>query len=226
MKKIIAVFTVFFLSLQVSLLHSQVFMTLGPEVMINTDSSKNSAPSPIMFSGGLGADFFEKSPVTAECRLSFFTNYYIWDGEDAQPAEIENRTAIALSLMLDMTAGHNFNFGKNSILVAAGAGFLARYGLLALGVDSGDLNPKTGSKASDDVSDINSWFYKNVNFLYPEISITYMREIPKGMKAGCEFRAYFPLGSMMNGDGIDGMIYSLSLKVSFPKIERRQKVRK
>jgi len=201
---------------------SAFFVTAGPMLMVNTDDGTDSAPSPVMFSLGFGYDFFQDRNVFGEVRGSFFTNYYLWDGESAQPAEIENRTAVALSLMLDMTCGHVWVRGLNQFSLSGGLGVLVRVGLLASGVDSddqgGEYDGTSYSTAGDDVSSINSWFYSKANFLYPEISFSYLRSIPSFLGTcmiGGEFRTYFSVGSAISGDFFDGMIFDLAVKVQF-----------
>ncbi len=194
------------------------FVTAGPKMMINTDSTKKSAPHPIMFSGGIGCDIFEDRLITLQPNFTFFTNYYIWDGEDAQPAEVENRTATAFSFLIDLCAGHTWHFGKNSIQALGGTAFLLRYSIRSSGVHSGDLNPITLTKAGDDVKDINRWFYKRLNFLYPEICLSYMRHINQFWNIGADIRAYFPLGSLTHGEKFDGAIFSVAFKIQLPQI--------
>ncbi|MBR1536892.1 MAG: hypothetical protein IJ630_08135 [Treponema sp.] len=201
-----------------SQIDKSLFFTLGPKIMLNTDDETESAPSPVMYSLGVGGDFAFKNSLLAEVQLSFFTNYYLWDGENARPAEVENRTATALSFMLDLDCLYTFRLGKekNHLLsVGGGIGFLARYAVLSNGVDSDDVNRETGSRAGDDVSDINGSFYKNLNFLYPEAVISYSYILSEIWKVGGEFKTYFPLGPMTKGRGLDGMIFSLAVKLSY-----------
>jgi len=198
------------------------FVTAGPMLMVNTDDETSSAPSPIMFALGFGYDFFQDRNLFGEVRGSFFTNYYLWDGENAQPAEIENRTAVALSCMLDMTCGHIWVRGLNQFSLSGGLGFLIRIGLLASGVESddqgGEYDGTNYSTAGDDVSSINSWFYSKANFLYPEICFSYLRAIPSFLgkcMVGGEFRTYIPFGSLISGNLFDSMIFDLAVKVQF-----------
>ena len=195
-----------------------LFFTLGPKILLNTDDSTKSAPSPIMYSLGLGGDFLFGNGLSLQAHGSFFTNYYLWNGEKAQPAEVENRTATALSLMIDVTGGYTWGFGeskKHLVSILGGVGFFARYAILSGGVEADELSSETGNKASDDVADINSDFFSNLNFLYPEVALSYSYILSENWKVGGEFRAYFPLGSFLNDDGIDGMIFSLALKLSY-----------
>ncbi|MCR4822603.1 MAG: hypothetical protein K5873_06995 [Treponema sp.] len=186
--------------------------------MVNTDSATDSAPSPLMYSLGLGGDFLFSSNIFLQTHASFFTNYYLWDGEESQPAEVENRTATALSALLDLTGGYSWLLGQNKnhlLSLGGGLGFLFRYGLLSSGVSSDDKNRNGQSTASQDLSDINSSFYSNLAFLYPELSLTYSYALSEIWKIGGEFRTYLPLGSLINGKGIDGMIFALSFKLSY-----------
>lgn len=192
-----------------------IFLTFGPLLMLNTDNTSEGAPSPIVYSFGGGADFYFYDDFFVEPRLSFFTNYYLFDGKNAQPAEIENRTANSLSFMLDFTAGRRFEFGKHTLLASGGVGLLCRFAFLADGVDSADTGTVDGSTAGDDVSSINSWFWSDLNFFYPQLNLCYLYEITEAIKIGCDFRTYLPLSSILSQNGLDGMIFSLAAKVCF-----------
>ncbi|WP_294428374.1 hypothetical protein [uncultured Treponema sp.] len=201
-----------------SQIDKSLFFTAGPNLLLNTDSSTKSAPSPVMYSLGIGGDFSFVNGLLLQTHASFFTNYYLWDGENARPAEVENRTATALSFMLDLTGGYTFNLdeGKKHLLsVAGGLGFLFRHALLSNGVDADELNRETGSSAGDDVSDINGTFFSDLNFLYPEFAFSYSYILSETWKAGAEFRTYLPIGALANGHGVDGMIFSLAAKLNY-----------
>ena len=191
-----------------------LFFTAGPMLMLNTDSSTHSAPEPIMFAGGIGADFFNSKPVRAQARLSFFTNYYFWDGEKARPAEVENRTATVLSFLLDTCAVYPINRGAATYAFGAGLGFLARYGVLSNGVESSDSGSSDQLTAEKDVSSINSWLWKDLRYLYPEFTFSYTHAIPStDLTVGADFRFYLPLGSLMKGNGMDASLFSLAFKL-------------
>ena len=199
-----------------------VFVTAAPLLLINTDSSAHSAPSPIVFSLGIGADFFRNRAITFEPRLSFFTNYYLWDGEDARPAEIENRTALVLAALLDLRALKAWQRGAHRFLLGGGVGVLARYGLLANGVssdDSGGALASDGtatSTAGDDVSDINRWLWQSARFLYPELVFSWLHALPSARaSAGVEAAFYLPVGSLISGSALDAALVSLAFKLEF-----------
>lgn len=195
-----------------------LFVTAGPALSLNLDDSANSAPSPVAYSIGFGADFRQDRPLVLGVRGSLSVGYWLWDGSSARPAEVENRTATVPALMLDFTAGHTFAFsrGLNSLTVGGGLGLLARVGFLSSGVSEGDEG--ASGSASSDVSEINSWFWSSARFVMPELCVSFLRASPAllgSFRFGGEFRAYLPLGSVVSGEGVDGMTFALSVKASF-----------
>lgn len=189
------------------------FFTMGPMGILNTESSTKSAPSPIVFTVGFGIKIPDDTRISFEPRAVFFTNYYLWDGENALPAEVENRTAIALSMLLDIPVVMTFYKGQHSFEAGTGLALLTRYGILAGGVSSSDTG-ETGS-ASGDVDKINNWFWTGAHFLYPEIVMAWNYRINDRLQAGLEQHLYFPLGSMINGRGLDAMMYTVSARIMF-----------
>ncbi|MBQ7158285.1 MAG: hypothetical protein IJS09_02510 [Treponema sp.] len=191
--------------------HSFLF-SAGPALMISTDSTKKSAPSPITFCVGAGGTLFQNMPISFQPRLSFFVNYYLWDGDNARPAEIENRTAIALSFLLDLNAVKIIRYKNHTFQAGGGLGVLARFGILSNGVDANGSgsNENTSVSNNDDVSSINSWFWSSAHFLYPDIMFCWLYNLPNGWKAGVSANVYVPVGSLADGRGMDGMIIAIS----------------
>lgn len=187
------------------------FFTLGPVLYVNTDSK--SAPSPIKYSMGAGFDLLNNHFLTIQPKLSFFTDYYMWDGEYARPVEIENRTALVLSFLLDLQATHIWTIHKNAIQAGAGVSFLLRTGFLAGGVDSQDTGGTPETTAGDDVKKINSYFMSGTNFFYPSISLSWLRQLESGRHAGVEARFYIPLGALSDGRGLDSAMASLAFRI-------------
>ena len=185
------------------------FFTLGPSLYVNTDSE--SAPSPVKFSAGFGADFFNDGVLNFQPKVSVFTNYYLWDGTYARPAEVENRTALALSFLVDLDTTHTWKFSKEYLQVGGGISFLARYAFLASGVSADDTG--TDTTAGNDIDSINSWFYKDLNYLYPNISVCYMHEFTENYLAGLETKIYIPLGALADGRALDTLIAFFGIKI-------------
>lgn len=187
------------------------FFTLGPLLYVNTDSS--SAPSPVKFSAGFGFDFFTDRIISFQPKVSAFTNYYLWDGQYARPAEVENRTALSLSFLFDLNAAHKWSFNNDSFELGGGISFLARYAFLANGVEETDSGSSSTATAGDDVKSINSWFYKDLNFLYPNISFCYMHQFTENYSAGLETKVYIPLGALKDGRALDTTLVFFGVKV-------------
>lgn len=187
------------------------FFTLGPLLYVNTDSS--SAPSPVKFCAGLGFDFFTDKIISFQPKISAFTNYYLWDGQYARPAEVENRTALALSLLFDLNAAHTWSFNNDSFELGGGISFFARYAFLANGVEESASGSSSSKTAGDDVKSINEWFYKDLNFLYPNISFCYMHRFTENYSAGLETKIYIPLGALKDGRALDTTLAFLGIKV-------------
>lgn len=177
------------------------FITLGPAMMFTTDSV--SAPSPISYSLGIGRTVSVSGDFSLQAHAAFFTSYYLYDDERAKPAEVENRTALALSSLVSLNALWTFGKTENHWLqIGAGPAIFARYGLQANGV----------SGAADEVSNINRYFWSDLHFLYPDICFSYTRVISQ-FALGAECRIYLPAASFADGMGFeDGIIaFSISL---------------
>ncbi|MBR4464739.1 MAG: hypothetical protein IKS40_09015 [Treponema sp.] len=183
------------------------FLSAGPLLMVNADSSKKSAPSPIMFSGGAGATLFQNLPVAFQPRLTFFMHYYLWDGECARPAEIENRTATVLSFLLDLNVVKIFRYQKHTFQAGGGLSLLARFGILSAGLEESGSG-LSGTNSSD-LSEINSWFWSGARFLYPDLTFCWLYDLPRGWKAGLSAHVYIPMGSLADGRGMDGTLITI-----------------
>ena len=145
-----------------------------------------------------------------EPALSFFTNYYLWDGKKALPAEVENRTATVLSFLIDLPVVYNFN-RKNNHYFEAGAGLavLARYGILSNGVKSSDEG--TSGDAQGDVKEINSYFQSFNRMIFPELTAAWNYKVTERLDAGLTGRIYIPI----SGNGLDTMMISVGTRLIF-----------
>ena len=172
-----------------------------------------SAPSPAAFSLAFGAIWPNKAFLSFQPRLAFWTGYYLWDGKNALPAEVENRTALALNFMLDLPAVATFRFSKFQAEAGMGLGILARAALLANGVSEGDSG--ASGSAGGDKSEIQKWFWGNARFLYLEFLGGWEWNFTPRIAAGFELRYYLPIGSLTTGRGLDASIIALDAKLIF-----------
>lgn len=189
------------------------FVNIGANITINTESSLKSAPSPTAFALSFGAIWPNKAFLSFQPRLSFWWSYYLWDGQNALPAEIENRTALALNFMLDLPAAATFRFKSCQVEAGLGLGILARVAVMAGGVGEGDTG--VSGSAGSDKEKIQEWFWSGARFLYPELFVAWEWNFTPRIAAGFEARWYFPIGSLINDRGLDASIIALAAKLIF-----------
>ena len=217
MKKILfTIFTIFFSNLLL-FAEKQIDFTLSftPTLIVNTDKPQNSAPSPVVYPISLGLVFPDNNFISFQPRLSFFTNYYLWNKKGAYPAEIENRTATAFSFLLDLPAAFTFKpKEKHMFNLTAGPSLLIRFATLSNGVNEDDPG-YNGNTASEDLSKINDYFWKDANFLYLETSFDYLYKITEKISFGPEVRFYMPLGQIFSGNGLNASMLSWGIKARF-----------
>lgn len=186
------------------------FFTIGPVGILNTD--RQSAPSPIIFSPGFGATIPVNRWLAFSPSVNAFTSYYLWRddpaGGRAYPAEIENRTALVFSFLIDTPAVFYARSGNSTFSFGLGLSLLARIGFLTDGVPASE---------ADDVGRINSFFYSGLRFLYPSAQLAYDFALESGIKAGVILKARLPLASLMEGRGLDGGIADIAFRISFPR---------
>lgn len=197
-----------------------LFVTFGISFLKNAEESSasggfKSAPSPVFFSPGIGLSIPRSSFITFAPRMQFSLNYYLWYNNTVLPAEIEHRTAIVPSIMLDLPAVINFQVKSSTFGIGLGVGVFLRYGFLAQGVPTSE---------SADVSSINNWFYKDLHYLYPLLALSWDYLLSNNGKAGVDFRAYYPLSNAISpspyGSGLsntfDTGIISISARITPP----------
>lgn len=189
------------------------YFTTGLNLTLNLASKDNSAPSPLSYIIGGGAILNITDFISIEPRLDFWTMYYLFDGKDALPAEIEHRTSTVLCFMLDIPVGFNFRKNNHTFTPGAGLGILARFSFLSNGIKDNDKGV-TGS-AKEDASKIASWFWSNARFLYPEIFFAWDYKIAEKLKVGLIAKIYFPFGSIISGHGLDATIINISTRLVF-----------
>ena len=178
--------------------------SLSPQITINND--KEGAPSPIKFGVGIGFEIPLIQNLLIAPQFTFSTNYYLVANNKVLPAEIENRTAFAPSLMFDIPFGYKFSTKNFSITPKIGAGTFLRYGFLAKGI----------SKSESDLVDfINEGFYKDLAWLYPMAEIDFDFVVKEKLMAGFGLKYYLPLGSVLKGETLQNSIFALQFRFAF-----------
>lgn len=187
-------------------------MDFSPSLYLNPESSRVSAPSPLLYPVSLGALIFKDSKIAFQPQLSFFMMYHLWYDGMALPAEIENRTSQTMCFLLDLPALYQiFASEKSRFQLQAGLALLMRFGLLAGGVKESDSG-YSGSAGSD-MDKINSWFWQNGRFFYLSFGASWLYTFTEHLKAGPVMKLYLPVGSFISGEGAQALIFSLGLKL-------------
>jgi len=215
MKKYLLVFAFFISSLfGVYSLETKFQLGFSPSLMLNTDTSLNSAPSPIVTPINFAINLKIKENFCIEPRLSFFYYYSLWANNRALPAEIENRTGTTFSFMLDCPFDFTKTFNKNHIFqIGAGPSFLIRFATLSNNVNADDYGV-TGS-AQGDLSCINSWFWQNANFLFIKAHALYLYKFNSSVQAGPEFSFSLPIGSFIENNPLHNALISAGIQFRF-----------
>ena len=140
----------------------RLVFTLGAAGILNTD--KNSAPSPVLFSVGAGAQFrfYENRimSISAAPHGQFFASFYFWDKSRklVLPAEPEQRIAYVPAIMVDSPVLFHFPVKKSVFAAGIGPSFLIRFAARAIKVPSSEDN---------NIRLMNEWFWQNGRVLYP-----------------------------------------------------------
>ncbi len=200
---------VLFLSLP---LHSQEsllarinpLITAGPLGILNTQ--ENSAPSPIVFSVGAGAQIQILEQMSVSPHISFFANYYMWELEQVVPAEIEHRSAYVPSLLLDIPATWDIRTSNSIFRLGGGVSFLFRFALLANNVPS---------SVQEDIDNMNEWFWQGGEFFYPHVQLSWDYMLENDMFVGLGAKAYLPVGSLIKGQGVHNGIATIGIRLGF-----------
>ena len=192
-----------------------VFAAFEPMFILNTEAGTKSAPSPVVYPLSIGISWPDYYFVSFQPRMSFYYNYYLWNNDEqtALPAEVENRTATALSCLFTLPAVFSFHFtDKTTFEAEAGVSFLLRTGILSNGVSGTDSG--TSGSAESDTELINKWFWTGLRFLYAETGVSWLFDFT-AVKAGPELHFYLPIGSLLDNRGLDAMMLSGGIKLIF-----------
>ena len=218
MKRLLAILAAFFL---ISGLFAQedeetpssidFVLQFEPALYLNTESTLVSAPSPIVYPISIGFLWPNYSKIAVQPTLSFFMMNHLLYDDKALPAEIENRTTTTLSFMLNIPAVFSFFLTNSRFQVGFGPAFLMRFGLLSPGVKEGDSG-WTGS-AGQDVSDINSYFWKDLHWFYTSLGGSWLYNLTPQLRAGPTINVYLPVGGLISDHNAQAMIISTGIKI-------------
>ena len=189
----------------------------GVEPMISINSHKTnsagkfiSAPSPLYIPVYIGLSVPNYTAVSFQPSLRFYTGYDLVYEDRVLPAEVENRTGLTFSFLVNLPVAFKLKYkDKYSWSVLAGVAGLFRFATLPSNVKA-DEPGSTGTVATD-LDYMNNWFYKNLRFLYLSAGIDWMFYYGK-TKYGPELSVFFPI-SLFTDKSVDGLMFGVGIKV-------------
>ncbi len=204
MKKKIFITVLFFLSFTCLCARSfDLVFTFPTALYVNTGDKQVSAPSPIYFNPGIGAAWPKEKTISVEPAVNLSYGYFLFNEGRALPAEIENREATVLSLLLNVPAVYSFPIKSTKLRVNAGGAMLMRFAWKA-DADSDDSN----------VKEIRKYLWGNARFLYISGGVDWSVPLPSSSRFGPFMNFFLPIGSIFAGEGLNGMILQAGLKLS------------
>jgi hypothetical protein len=175
-----------------------------------------SAPSQIHFAPGIGLRLPSDTLVCFAPSLIGFAGYWLWSGEKALPAEVEQRTTWVPGILIDLPAVVNIRTANSIFSIGTGIAFLLRYAFLANSVPE---------EESGDRDLMNAWFWQNARFVFPSAQFGWDFITENGWAIGISLQAYLPLApffdsgyqDMTTTEKLDGGMLVLSTRFSVPR---------
>lgn len=197
-------------------LHSVDFvMQLSPGFYINPDADQLiGGPSAPIYQSSIGFNWPNYTFISVQPTITYFNMYNEWINGKVYPIEMENRTASTQAFMIDVPAVLSLYPGLNKVEFSLGVDLLVRFSSLAINVKPGDRTETENLTAEENVKLCNKYFWENAHFFYTKAGICWQRELIGSLKGGPFVNAYFPIGSIINHEGLLGTIVSVGVKIS------------
>ncbi len=179
-----------------------------------------SAPSPI--AGYLVAEY--RQPINPQVDFapsaSLYFMQYLWARDRALPAENENRTAFAPTLLLDMPFLYHFNQGRFDFSFGGGPAILLRYAFLESGVSEDEkLSPSDTMTAGEQVRAINGYLWGAGRWFCPTLQASVRYKLETGWGANFTLRFGLPISNVWASPRvppIDSFMFMASLIITPP----------
>ena len=190
------------------------FVGFTPLAYISTENDNKGGPSSIVYPLYFGIAWPRDYWISIQPSLKIFTDYYLVSEGKVYPAEIENRTGLGFSFLLNVPVVFQANFwDKSNLKLSAGIALLFRFAVTAPGIDSNEAGDS--GKVSDDISLINSSFYEGAKFIYFSTSADWMFTLNNGMQIGPEISFYIPVITLASEFSLNGTMISCGVKLFF-----------
>lgn len=190
--------------------------------MVFSSLKKHPAP-PMGAALNLGAEYEYKGikMLSIVPSLDFSLFHYSFYKKKAYICEIENRTALTMSVLLDVPFLARFDLKRWTISVGGGLAFFLRFGLLEPGIKPEETGAE-GLSAAKEVREINRYFWQNGRFIYPSLRIKAEYTLTSGWKAGVQLKTYLPLSNLWDklvNKSSDGLIVQAGI-VLHPAVKK------
>lgn len=194
----------------VSLFPVQLDLGLGAHMQYNA-APLPSAPSPILFSAGIGVkvDFFKNFSFAP--HLNFTATYYLMQDGRGYPASPENRLAYVPSAMIDLPMCYVCSVKQHQFYIGVGIAIFARAAFPA---------SKVGDSEKDKIKAMNKYFWSEAHWLYPSFQMGFDFNVQDGTMCGIFAKVYFPISGSEYSVAQDGVLNvgaRILLNVAKPK---------
>lgn len=194
---------------------------IGTEIIFS--GLKKQAAPPMGTALNIGAEYEYKGikMLSIIPSLDFSIFHYALKQKKAYICEIENRTALTMSFLLDVPFLARFDVKSWSISIGGGLAFFMRFGLLEPGIKPEEIGAE-GLSSIEEVKAINQYFWQKGRFIYPSLRFKTEYTMKSGWKAGAQLKAYLPFSNLWDkliNKGSDGLIVQVGI-VLHPAVKR------
>ena len=194
---------------------------IGTEMVFS--SLKKQAAPPMGTALNLGAEYEYKGikKLSIVPSLDFSLFHYGLRRKKAYICEIENRTALTMSLLLDVPFLARFDLHPWTISIGGGLALFMRFGLLEPGIKPEETGTE-GLSLVKEVQEINRYFWQNGRFIYPSLRFKTEYTMASGWKVGVQLKAYLPFSNLwdkLKNKWSDGIIVQAGI-VLHPAVKK------
>ncbi len=172
----------------------------GPEIIFSKTENYTNPSLGISTNLGLEYEFMPVKYLSLLPSLDVSIFHYAFlftDSADltkgrAYICELENRTAMTMSFLLDIPIMARFDIYSWVLSFGAGVAFFIRGAFLEPGVKADSPN-YYDIPAKKELNLINSYFWKNGRFFYPSLGLKTEYIFKSGWKVGLKFKSFIPI---------------------------------
>lgn len=180
----------------------------GTEIILSSLKKRVSQPFSTALNFGAEYEYKGIKYFSIVPSLDFSIFYYSLLNQKAYICEIENRTGLAMSFLLDTPFMARFDIKSCTISIGGGLAFFIRYALLAPGINP-SASGSGGLSTAAELKEINKYFWQKGRFFYPSLRFKTEYTFTSGWKTGLQIKTFFPLSNAWDNTACkwtDGLI--------------------